>query len=83
MTLNIPDSLLANVKLTQQEILVELAVRFYDQERLTRAQARTLAGVDDITLQTELERRGLGFDYDEEGFEDDLVAISKLKTMEK
>lgn len=83
MTLNIPDTLLVNVKLTQQEILVELAVRFYDQERLTRAQARTLAGVDDVTLQTELERRGLGFDYDEEGFEDDLLAISKLKAMGK
>jgi len=83
MTLDIPDTLLVDVKLTSQEILVELAVRFYDQERLTRAQARILAGVDDLTFQQELEHRGLGFDYDVENFEDDLNALDKLKTIRK
>lgn len=82
MTLDIPDALLIDVELTPQEILVELAVRFYDQERLTRAQARSLAGIDDLTLQQELELRGLGFDYDVESFEDDLKALNKLKMMQ-
>lgn len=83
MTLNIPDTFLEESGITAKDLLLELAMNRYDQEKISRAQARLLAGVDDYTLEVELEKRGLGFDYDLEDFEQDMKSLEKLKSLAK
>lgn len=50
---------LQSVKMTPQELAIEIAVYLYEKERLTLGQAKRLAGLDQIAFQKELAERNV------------------------
>ncbi len=75
MGLLIPSEILDDLNMTSQEMLVELAVHFYDIGKFTMGQARKFANIDQITFQQELAKRNINIKYEVEDFMDDLKAI--------
>ncbi len=59
MTLHIPDDILTEAGLTEQEALVELACRLFDAGRLAKSSAARLCVMDRPSFEAELRRRGL------------------------
>lgn len=72
MALVIPDEILKASSLSEQELLIDLAVYLYDKERLTIGQARRLAGLDLISFQKELAKRDVYIKYDVEDLKIDM-----------
>jgi predicted HTH domain antitoxin len=50
---------LQSVKMTPQELAIEMAVYLYESKRLTLGQAKRLADLDQISFQKELARRNV------------------------
>ncbi len=50
---------LQSVKMTPQELAIEIAVYLYEKRRLTLGQAKRLADLDQISFQKELVRRNV------------------------
>lgn len=57
MTLSIPDDVVRNSGLTEQEIRIELACRLFDMERLDLWPAAQLAGLTRTEMEAELHKR--------------------------
>ncbi len=55
----VPREFLQSVKMTSQEMAVEIAVYLYEKKRLTLGQAKRLADLDQISFQKELARRNV------------------------
>ena len=81
MGLVISDSILKQLDLTKEELLIELAVHFYDSERFTMGQARKFANLDQISFQKELAKRNVYIKYSIEDLEDDLKTIEKFEKL--
>lgn len=78
MRVTLPEGLLHAARMTEAELLRELAILLYQQERLTLAQAARLAGMDRLPFQHLLASRGIAIQYDEDDFEEDLDALRSL-----
>lgn len=78
MTLTIPDELLATTRMSEQEILQELAVALFAQEKLTLAQASRLAQLNRYHFQHLLASRNISIHYDVADFEEDLATLERL-----
>lgn len=59
MTITIPDDLLQRAGVTEQDVLVEVACRLFDSERLSKAEASRLCGLDRPAFENELHKRRL------------------------
>ena len=55
MSLIIEDDIMAQIDMTPSELLLEIAVFLYQQEKLTLAQAARLSGIERIDFQLALE----------------------------
>lgn len=62
----VPREFLQSVKMTSQELAIEIAVYLYEKERLTLGQAKRLAGLDQISFQKELAKRNVYIHIKEE-----------------
>jgi predicted HTH domain antitoxin len=83
MPLTIPDELLAQAHLTEQEARVEIACHLYDARRISKAAASRLAGLSRVAFEEELLHRGLPLiRYTEEMFRQDLAAIGPTSERE-
>ena len=71
----IPKEVLANIHMSRDEMLIELAIHLYDIRRLTMGQAKRLAGLDQISFQLEMSRRNVFLNYDVEEFRKDLETL--------
>ena len=80
MTITFSDELLRSAKLTEAELKVELAVVLFQQERLTLAQAATLAGCRYLDFQTILAERKISIHYSAGDLEQDLALVQKRLT---
>jgi predicted HTH domain antitoxin len=78
MTLTLNDDLVQAARLTEAQMLQELAVALFQAERLTLAQAARLAELDRITFQHILASRRIPLHYGVEDFEDDLRTLDTL-----
>lgn len=78
MTLTIPDSLLDTTRMSEQEILQELAVALFAQDKLTLAQASHLAQLNRYQFQHLLASRNISIHYDVADFEEDLATLERL-----
>lgn len=78
MTLTIPDSLLGDARMTEEEVRQEFALWLFGQEKLTLAQASRLAQTDRLSFQHLLASHGLTLHYTEEDFEQDLKTLRSL-----
>lgn len=71
----IPGSILEQAQYTPAELRLDLAVFLYANERLTIGQARRLAGLDLISFQKELSRRGISLRIEVSDLQADLQAL--------
>jgi len=80
MTLQIPDDILKAANLDERGMLVELACRLFDTDRLSLSQAARLAGMERGEFEETLHDRGIAiYRYDEDEFRRELAAIAKTK----
>jgi len=71
----VPGEFLQSVKMTPQELAIEIAVYLYEKERLTLGQAKRLADLDQISFQKELAGRNVYINIKEEDILQDVKNI--------
>ena len=74
----ISGQVLEELKLDSSELMIEIAVYLYDQEKLSMSQAKKLAGLTQIEFQKEISKRGVFIKYDIEDFEKDMDTLKRL-----
>lgn len=74
----IEDEILQSAKITEQGLRVELAVLFYQQQRLSFGQARKLAGLDYAAFERLLFERNIPR-FTSDALADDLATLDFLK----
>lgn len=79
MDLLIREETLQKAEITAEELLIEMAVHLYDIGRLSLGQARSLAGLDQISFQKEMAKRDVFIKYDLEDLKTDLENLKKLR----
>ena len=82
MTIHLSDELLAPLRLTEKEVLLELAIAFYAAGKLSLGKARELAGLDWVRFRQALSARDIPAHYNQEDFEADLSAVEALSASE-
>ncbi len=78
MTIHLPDELLAPLRLTEEVVLLELAIAFYASGKLSFGKARELAGLDWLRFRRVLAERDVQSHYTQEDFQSDLSAVEAL-----
>ena len=78
VTLIFDEDLVQATRLTEQQILQELAVALFQGDHLTLAQAARLGRTDRLGFQHLLASRGVPLHYGDAGYEEDLKTLSKL-----
>ena len=78
MTIHLPDELLAPLRLTEKEVLLELSIAFYATGKLSFGKARELAGLGWVRFRQALSARDIPAHYNQEDFEADLSAVEAL-----
>lgn len=76
--MTIPNDLVRAARMTEVEILLELAVVLFHKEKLTLGQAATLAGISQFQFQQLLGSRGIAIHYDVQDYIEDLQTIQRL-----
>lgn len=74
----IPAEVLEQVKITAEDLKIEIATFLYEKERLSIGQARKLAGLDLISFQKELSKRDIYIHYDAEDLISDVETLKRL-----
>jgi predicted HTH domain antitoxin len=59
MTITLADDILQRAGLTEREVVIELACRLFDADRLGKSEAAALCGMDRPSFESELATRGL------------------------
>ncbi|MEL6652842.1 MAG: UPF0175 family protein [Bacteroidota bacterium] len=72
MTISIPDEILNQVNLSEQNLRLELALLLFQKYELSFGQARRLSGMDIISFQKALAANKIPLHYNIEDFERDL-----------
>ncbi len=75
ITLELPDDIVQSAHLTEAELLREIAIVLFQQERITLGRASLLCRMDQIEFQKLLANRGISIHYDIEDYEADLKSI--------
>jgi predicted HTH domain antitoxin len=78
MPVTIPDEILAAAHITEPELRRELALTLFQQERLTLAQASSLAGASQREFQQLLAERRIAIHYGSEEFRQDLETLRQM-----
>jgi predicted HTH domain antitoxin len=81
MNVVISKEILHTICLSAEEFWQEVAMLFYQQKRLTLAQASALLGMDRLAFQRLLASRQIPIHYDEQDLETDLVTLRKLNLL--
>ena len=83
MCLILPDDILKQAGITDQEARIELACSLYDAERLHLWPAAQLAGLSRVEFEIELANRGLPLiHYTLEDYEQDQRSLKALREIE-
>ena len=77
LTITIPDSVIASAQVTEDELMLEIAIALFQQERLTLSEASSLANMTRLNFQKLLGRRHIPI-YDVSDFEKDLENLEAL-----
>ena len=82
MPVVIPDEVLQQSGLTERELLIELACRLFDLEKLHLWPAAKLAGLSRVEMENELRKRDIAiYRYTEEEWAQDLAAMEHMKRL--
>jgi predicted HTH domain antitoxin len=80
MIVEIPDQVVNQTGLSSKEILLKVALMFFQEEKLTLGQASSLAGLHQFGFQKELAKREIAVHYGEEDYERDLKTLALIKS---
>ncbi|MBE9078993.1 UPF0175 family protein [Romeria aff. gracilis LEGE 07310] len=75
ITIELPDELIQSTQITETELLREIAIALFEQERITLGRASLLCNMNQIAFQKLLASRNIPVHYDLEDYEADLQSI--------
>lgn len=75
MLLELNDNVIKSTGLTEQELRIELAVRLYEDGKITVEQGGTMTGRGHIKFQHELGKRDIPWQFDIEDLHADLETL--------
>lgn len=78
MTVTLPDGLLESTKLTEAELVRELALTLFQRDRLTLGQAARLCNLPQLDFQRLLASRRIPIHYGMEEMQQDLRRVEEL-----
>ena len=78
MSVVINDETLQAANISAGELLQEIAILLFQQDRLTLEQASTLAGIDQLSFMRLLAGRNIPIHYNEQDFDTDLATLRTL-----
>lgn len=76
MTLTIPSERLGNLRLSESDALVDIAIGLYKREEVSLGRAAEVAGVSSVQLLTELGRRHIPINYGPDDLQADLATLN-------
>jgi predicted HTH domain antitoxin len=74
----IPDEIVHATRMSEEELVQEIAVLLFQKGKLTLGQASRLAGISQLQFQHLLASRQIPVHYDVEDFEEDLKTLREL-----
>lgn len=77
MSLTISDEILDSIGLSEPELLIEIAVMLFQQERASLGKASKIANMNYVEFQELLARRNISLHYDVEEFEEDVKNLTQ------
>ena len=77
MSLTISDEILNSSRMTASELLVEIAVMLFLQERVSLGKASKIAEMNYVEFQKLLAQRNISIHYDVEEFEEDIKTLQE------
>jgi predicted HTH domain antitoxin len=84
MPVVIPDDVLQQTGLSERELLIELACKLFDMEKLPLWPAAKLAGLSRVEMENELRKRDIAiYRITEEEWAQDLAAMDRLNALRK
>jgi predicted HTH domain antitoxin len=78
MSVVIPDEILLTTRMSEAELMQEIAVMLFQKEKLTLAQASRLAGMNRLQFQHLLASRRIPVHYDVAEFESDIKTLQEM-----
>ncbi|MNY50162.1 hypothetical protein D3C86_1856470 [compost metagenome] len=78
MLLELDDNVINSTGLNDQELRIELAVRLYEDEKITVGQGGRMTGLGHVKFQQELGKRKIAWHYDIEDLHADLETLKTL-----
>ena len=78
MVIEVPDTDLRGIAMTQAGIKLELAVALFEQDKLSLGKARELAGMTLVEFQRELARRQVPLHYDVGDLQQDVATLKAM-----
>lgn len=82
MVINISEDIIRKTGLTEQELLLKIAIELFREEKVTLAEASEIVGLHQLQFQKELAKRQIPIHYGVKEFEEDLETLSRLKLQE-
>jgi predicted HTH domain antitoxin len=79
MTLTIPSERIGNVKLSERDALIDVAIGPYKREQVSLGRAAEIAGISSPEFLQELGRRRIPINYDSQDLRADMAALKKLQ----
>ena len=77
MQFSIPDQLLAQAGLSENDFRLEIALIFYQRRSVSLGKAAELAGINRFALQKEMARRQIPINYDEQALRHDIEGLER------
>ncbi|MGD1905547.1 MAG: UPF0175 family protein [Leptolyngbyaceae cyanobacterium] len=78
MSVIVPDQVLTAARMTEADMLQEIAVMLFEKQKLTLAQASSFAGMHRVAFQHLLASRRIPIHYEVEDFEQDLQNLQAM-----
>jgi predicted HTH domain antitoxin len=78
VTLTIPTERLGDIRLNEQDALVDIAIGLYKREEVSLGRAAEIAGTSSPSFLAELARRRIAINYSSEDLAADLETLKKL-----
>ena len=75
MNITLPDDLLPAANMSEADLMREIALMLFQQERITLGRASILCGMNQIEFQQLLSSRGICIHYDIADYETDLQSL--------
>ena len=76
MTLSIPPERFGNLRVTEQDALVDIAIGLYKREEISLGRAAEVAGISSVQLLGELGRRHIPINYGSDDLHADLATLN-------